>query len=87
MHRVGQFVNIQRIAHQIHDHNRDIGAVIAHTLKIGNQVVKHIPLADRAFPFLQPGRMPLPHLQADPVNDLLQRLHPAGSVRVIVQET
>lgn len=86
MHCVGQFVNVQRITHQIHNHNRDIGAVITHALEIGDQVIKHIALADRTFSFLQPGRMPLPHLQADPVDHLFQRFHPAGGIRVVIQE-
>ena len=79
-------MGIEGIGFQLDDGHGHIGAVVGHALVVGQQVVEHKALIQRAGAGLQPIHMVGLHLVAQAVDDLLQRLHPRGALGIVVHE-
>ena len=63
-----------------------IGAVVRYPLVAGEQVLQNEPCLQRAGTLAQPDNVPLPHLDAQGIDDLLQRLHGPGAIRIVRSE-
>ena len=77
-------MGIISIIRYLYDSDGDIGAMIRDPLKICHQILKHDSKLHRAFSFLKPlHMMPLCSF-VEIVDDLLKRLHHAGSGNILV---
>ena len=76
-------MGVEGVGLQLDDGHGDVGAVVRHALVVGQQVVEHEPLVQRAAAGLQSVHVVGLHLVAQAVDDLLQRLHPGGSLGIV----
>ena len=87
----GEFVEVGVAGHStplfLNDADGDVGAVVPHPFKIGQQVVQDKAQLNGAGPGLETGDVPRPDLLNKAVNGLLQRLDELGARGVGCGET
>ena len=78
------FMRVEGAEIELQHRQSNIGAVVADSLEVREQVVEHEPLRDGALAVLQPLHMVQLHLVAEIVDDVLQRLHLFGFGEIII---
>ena len=75
-------MGIEGVGLQLDHGHGNIGAVVRHPLIVGEQIVEHEALTQGAYALLQAVHMVQLQLVAQAVDDLLQRLYPAGGGQI-----